>query len=82
MILVHVLVDSSIDLRTFQFARKTRNRGQSPRDRVAESSLFSVADGRFDPEIERVEGLRPVVDAPFAPLSKSSTGGGAALTSD
>jgi hypothetical protein len=43
--------------------------------------LFSVADGRFDPEIERFEGLCPIVDAPFARLATSSTGGSDALTS-
>ena len=62
-------------------SRLTRNRGQSPRDGVAECSVFSVVDGRIDPEIERFEGLCPVVEAPFAPLATSSTGGGAALTS-
>ena len=43
--------------------------------------LVSVAGGRFDPEIERFERFCHVVEAPFAPLSTSSTGGGAALTS-
>ena len=37
----------------------TRHRGQSTRGGVAECLLFSVADGRFDPEIERFEGLSP-----------------------
>ena len=59
----------------------TRNRGQSPRDGVADCLLFSVADGRIDRKIQRFEGLCPVVDAPFGPLATSSTGGGAALTS-
>ena len=47
----------------------TRNRGQSPRDSAAECLLFSVADGRFDREIERVERICPVVKAHFAALS-------------
>ena len=47
----------------------TRNRGQSPRDSVSECLLFSVADGRFDREIERVERFCPVVKAHFAALS-------------
>jgi hypothetical protein len=59
----------------------TKTRGQSPRGGVAECLLFSVADGRFDRKIERFDGLCPVVDAPFATLATSSTGGGAALTS-
>jgi hypothetical protein len=43
--------------------------------------FVSVADLRFDRKIDRFEGLCPVVEAPFAPLATSSTGGGAALTS-
>jgi hypothetical protein len=43
--------------------------------------FVSVADSLFDREIQRFEGLCPVVEAPFAPLSTSSTGGGAALAS-
>ena len=46
----------------------TRNRGRSPRDRVAECLSVSVAGGRFDLEIERFEGFCPVVKAPFASL--------------
>jgi|694.fasta_scaffold11704_17 hypothetical protein len=58
-----------------------RRRGQAPRGGVAECWLFSVADGRFDRKSEWFEGLCPVVDAPFATLATSSTGGGAALAS-
>jgi hypothetical protein len=59
----------------------TKNLGLSPRGGVAKCLLFSVADGPFTPKIERFEGLCPVVDAPFATLATSSTGGAAALTS-
>jgi hypothetical protein len=60
---------------------QTKTRGQSPRDGVADCLLFSVADGRIDRKIQRFERLCHVVDAPFARLATSSTGGGAALTS-
>ncbi len=56
--------------------------GDSPRAVGWRNARFVfVADGRFDRRIEDVEGLCPVVTAPFAPLATSSTGGGAALTS-
>ena len=66
----------------FFYPRKQKL-GDSPRAnawRIA-CLLVSVADGLFDRKIERFEGLCPVVEAPFAPLSTSSTGGGAALAS-
>jgi hypothetical protein len=59
-----------------------RKPGTTPRGGMADGSLFSVADGRFDPEIERFEGLDHVAKAPFAPLATKSTGGGSALTSN
>ncbi len=52
-------------IRQKSISRWTRNRGQSPRDRVAECLGVSVAGGRFDREIERFEGLCPVVKAPW-----------------
>ena len=55
---------------------------RTPRAAVRRNARFdSVADDRFDRKIERFEGLCPVVEAPFATLATSSTGGGAALTS-
>jgi len=43
--------------------------------------FVSVADSLFDREIQRFEGLCPVVKAPFAPLATPLAGGNAALTS-
>jgi hypothetical protein len=59
-----------------------RETTDSPRAVVWRNAYnVSVADGRFDRKIQLVEGLCPVVKAPFATLATSSTGGGAALTS-
>jgi hypothetical protein len=65
-----------------QETRERQKTGDSPLA-VGERNAFlvSVADGLFDRKIERVEGLFPVLNAPFARLATSSTGGGAALTS-
>ena len=46
----------------------TRNRGQSPPVGWRNACFVSVADGRFDREIERVERFCPVVKAHFAAL--------------
>jgi hypothetical protein len=59
----------------------TENQGQIPRGEGRSARFVSVAGGRFDRKIEWFEGLCPVVDAPFATLATSSTGGGAALAS-